>query len=50
MAPGGRSRQIFEIFEILGEAGDINNLTSMPNYGDKPYRDLGICVNKFLST
>ena len=32
MAPGGRSGQIFEIFEILGGAGDINNSISMPKY------------------
>ena len=30
--PGGRSWQIFEIFEILGGAGDINNSISMANY------------------
>ena len=33
MGPGGRrSGQIFEIFEILGGAGDMNNSTSIPNY------------------
>ena len=29
---GGRSGQIFEIFEILGGAGDINISISMRNY------------------
>ena len=29
MAPEGRFGKIFEIFEILGGAGDINNSTSM---------------------
>jgi len=36
-------------FEILGGVGDINNSTSMSNYRDGPYRDLGMCVNKILS-
>ena len=36
-------------FKILGGAGDINNSTSMPNYLDGPYGDLGRCVNKVLS-
>ena len=31
-APGGRSGQIIDIFEITGGAGDIDNSTSMPNY------------------
>ena len=48
MVPGGRSGQIFEIFEILGGAGDINNSTSMPNYCDGPFSDLGECVNNVL--
>ena len=37
MGLGGRSGQIFEIFEFLGGAGDINNSTSMPNYCNGPY-------------
>ena len=32
MIPGGRSGQIFEIFEILGGTDDMNNSISMPNY------------------
>ena len=32
LLPGGRNGQIFEIFEILGGAGDINKSTSMLNY------------------
>ena len=36
-------------FEVQGEAGDIKNSTSMPNYCDEPYGDLGICENKILS-
>ena len=40
---------IWTIFEFLGEAGDVNNSTSMPNHQDEPYRDLGLCVNKVLS-
>ena len=39
----------FNIFEILGEAGDINNSTSMPNYQDGPYHDLVKYVNTVLS-
>jgi len=45
----GSFRADFNIFEILGEAGDINNSTSMPNYRDGPYGDLGVCVNKVHS-
>ena len=38
LVPGGRrSGQIFEIFEILGGAGDINNSISMTNCCDGPY-------------
>ena len=36
-------------FEILGEAGDKNNLTSMPNYCDEPYRNFGIYAKKVSS-
>ena len=39
----------FEIFEIMGGAGDIYNSISMTNYWDEPYSDLGICVNTVLS-
>ena len=49
MAPEGRSGQIFEIFEILGGAGDINNSTSMPNYCDGPFSNLLPYVSKVLS-
>ena len=49
MLPGGRSGQIFEIFEILGEAGDINNSISMPNYCNGPYIHLLPCTNKVFS-
>ena len=49
MAPEGRSGQIFEIFEILGEAVDINNSTSLPNYRDGPYGDLNRYVNELRS-
>ena len=49
MGPKGRSGQIFEIFQILGETGDINNSISMPNYCDGPYCDLGMYVDKVLS-
>ena len=41
-----RSGQIFEIFEILGGAGDINNSISMRNYCNGPYSDLLLCGNK----
>ena len=30
----------------MGEAGDIDNSTRMPNNCDGPYHDLGVCVNK----
>ena len=33
-------------FEVQGGAGDIKNSTSMTNYCDEPYGDLGIYVNK----
>ena len=46
---GGRSGQIFEIFVILGGAGDINNSISMPNYCDGPYILLLPYVSKDLS-
>ena len=49
MSPGGRSGQIFEIFEILGWAGDIYNSISVLNYCDGPYIHLGRYVNKVLS-
>ena len=50
MVPGGRDLDgFFEIFEILGGAGDIHNSTSMHYYCDGPYGDLGIYVNKVLS-
>ena len=49
MGPGGRSGQIFEIFEILGGAGDINNSISMLNYCNGPYIRLLPCPNKVLS-
>ena len=49
MAPGGRSEHIFEIFEILGGAGDINDSISMTNYCDEPYIQLGLYANKVLS-
>ncbi len=41
--------QNFEIFEILGGAGDIHNSTSIPNYCNEPCNDLGIYVNKVHS-
>ena len=44
-----RSGQIFEIFEILGGAGDVNNSISIPNYRNGLFSDLGKCVNKVLS-
>ena len=49
VAPEGRSEQIFEVFEILGGASDIHNSTSMPNYCDEPYRDVGVYTNKLSS-
>ena len=39
----------FEIFEILGGAGDIYNSISMPNYCDGPYIHLGVHVNEVPS-
>ena len=39
----------FEVFEILGGAGGINNSTSMPNYCNGPYVRLLPCPNKVLS-
>ena len=39
----------FEIFEILGGAGDINNSISMLNYCNGPYIRLLPCANKVLS-
>ena len=50
MVPGGsRSGQIFEIFEILGGAGDINDSISMPNYCNEPYLRLLPFANKVFS-
>ena len=37
------------IFELLGGAGDIDNSTSMPNYCDGPYVDLGIYTTEVPS-
>ena len=31
---------------MSGRSGDINNLTSIPNYFDEPYRDLGVRLAK----
>ena len=46
MAPGGRDLDgFFEIFEILGGAGDINNSISMWNYWNGPYIHLLPYVN-----
>ena len=39
----------FEIFKILGGAGDIHNSTRTSNYCDEPYGDLGMYVKKLLS-
>ena len=44
-----RSGQIFEIFGILGGAGDINNSTRKHNYRDGPYSYLGMYIKKVLS-
>ena len=44
-----RSGQIFEIFGILGGAGDTNNSTSMNNYQYEPYRHLDTHPNKVSS-
>ena len=49
MGLGGRSGQIFEIFEVLGGAGDINNSISMANHCNGPYIRLLPCVNKVIS-
>ena len=50
LVPGGsRSGQIFENFEILGGAGDINNSISMLNYSYEPYICLLLCTNKDAS-
>ena len=49
MLPGVAIWADFEIFEILGEACDIYNSISMPNYCDGPYIYLGLYVNKVLS-
>ena len=49
MVPEGRSGQIFEIFEFLGGAGDINNSMSMLNYCNGPYIRLLPCANKEFS-
>ena len=39
----------FEIFEVLGGAGDIYNSITTPNYCDEPYSALVRYVNKVLS-
>ena len=39
LAPGGRSRKIFEISEILGGAGDMNESISTSNYYQEDFRD-----------
>ena len=39
----------FELFEIVGGAGDINISISMPNYCDEPYGDLVMYITKVLS-
>ena len=49
LAPGGRSGQIFEIFELLGGVGDIHTSISMTHYCDEPYIQLGLYANKVLS-
>ena len=49
VAGGRRSGQIFEIFEILGGAGDINNSISIANYCYGPYIRLLPCANKVSS-
>jgi len=49
LVPGGRSGQIFEIFEILGRAGDINISIGTSNYQNGPYHDIGIYVSKDAS-
>ena len=50
LLPGGRrSGQIFEIFVILGGAGDIKNSISTVNYCNGPYIRLLPCTNNVLS-
>ena len=49
LVPGGRSGQIFEIFELLGGVGDIHTSISMTHYCDEPYIQLGLYANKVLS-
>ena len=44
-----RSGQIFEIFEILGGPGDINNSISMVNHRNGPYLHLLPCTNEVFS-
>ena len=44
-----RSGQIFEIFEILGGAGDINYSISISNYCNGPYIHLLPCPHKVSS-
>ena len=44
-----RSGRIFEIFEILGGAGDINNSISISNYCNGPYIHLLPYTNKVFS-
>lgn len=45
IAPGV---SIWEIFEFLDWAGDINNSISFPNYCDGPYSDPGTYVNEVI--
>ena len=47
--PRGSFWADFDIFEILGDAGDINKSTSMLNYRNGLHGDLGMYVNKVLS-
>ena len=50
LAPrGSRSGQIFDIFEILGGAGDIYNSISMPNYCDGSHIHVGVYTIKDTS-
>ena len=42
----GSWRSFWEIFEILGGAGDTNNLIGMLNYPDEPYGVLDIYSSK----
>ena len=46
---GSRSGQIFDIFEILGGAGDIDNSISMPNYCDGSHIHVGVYTIKDTS-